>query len=230
MRHSIADFGTKDVLRFLGKKLTPQFQGEVLSDYKQRPEGVRVKHSVAANSVKMYDKAGSVLRTETTVQDPRIFKVVRQAQGDPASEAKLRPIRKSVIDLQDRADACDQVNNRYLDALVAVDPDKRLRDILDPVLKRAKLGDRHLRALRPSSDPDLPLLRAVSSGDFMTAGFRNRDILRILHSEVASEKERRRLSAKLTRLLRILRAHGLIQRIDGSYRYRVTATGRRVVS
>jgi len=229
-RHSITDLGTKDVLRFLGKKHTPQFQGEVLSDYKQRAEGVRIKHSVAANSVKMYDKAGSVLRVETTVQDPSQFKIVRKAQGDPRSEAKLRPIRKTVIDFQDRAHASNQVNDLYLDALVAVDPGDRLHDILQPVLERAKIGDRHVRALRPFSEPDLPLLRAISSGEFITHGFRNRDIFELLHPRITDEKERRRLSARITRLFRILRAHGLIRRVEGSYRYQVTAPGRRLVS
>lgn len=229
-RHSITDLSTHDVLRFLGKRITPRFQGEILSDYKHRVEGVRVKHSVAANSVKMYDKAGSVLRVETTIQQPGEFKILRKAQGDFQGDTKLRPIRKNVVDLQERAAASSDVNDRYLDALAAVDPGERLRNVIDPVLKRTKLGDRPVRALRPFSEPDHALLQAMSSGDFITSGFRNRDILRVLHPDIESTDEKRRASARITRLLRILRAHGLIRRIDGSYRYQVTAAGRRVLS
>jgi len=228
-RHAISDFNTKDVLRFLGKTVTPRFKGEVLSDYKHRLEGVRVKHSVAANSVKMYDKAGSVLRVETTIQYPKEFKVLRRAQGDPDSKLTLRPIRKGVIDIKARADASNQVNERYLDALAVADCNQKLQQLLDPVLKRTKLGDQSVRALRPWSEPDQPLLLAISSGTFLVGGFRNQDILRQLHPDITDKDERRRLSARITRLLRLLRAHGIIERKAGTYRYHVTITGRRLI-
>jgi hypothetical protein len=35
---------------------------ELVSDMKTRPEGVRIKHRLGENSIKMYDKQGSVLR------------------------------------------------------------------------------------------------------------------------------------------------------------------------
>ncbi len=61
---------SEDVLRFLGRKLHPSFQGEVVtSDKYRRPEGRRVKHRVRRNSIKMYDKY-SVLRIETTINNP----------------------------------------------------------------------------------------------------------------------------------------------------------------
>ena len=54
------------------------FSGEVVSDFKRRAEGVRVKHSINGNSVKLYDKAytpkGSVLRAETTVHNGDDFR------------------------------------------------------------------------------------------------------------------------------------------------------------
>ena len=41
-------------------------QGEMLSSLKHRPEGLRLKHQANGNSIKLYDKQGSVLRVETT--------------------------------------------------------------------------------------------------------------------------------------------------------------------
>ena len=41
-------------------------------------EGVCVKHYLEENSLKMYDKQGSVLRVETTINQPRRFKVYRR--------------------------------------------------------------------------------------------------------------------------------------------------------
>ena len=69
-------------MRFLGRwvptttgKVYGQFQGEVISDLKSRAEGVRLKHSLNANSIKLYDKEGSVLRVETTINRTEEFKV-----------------------------------------------------------------------------------------------------------------------------------------------------------
>ncbi len=68
VRGSIIAFGSKDVLRFLGNRPDRRSQDDVTSSYRDRPEGIRVKHQAHANSVKVYDKAGSILRTECTIQ------------------------------------------------------------------------------------------------------------------------------------------------------------------
>ena len=49
----------------MGRKLDPSLKAEVVTDTKARPEGWRVKHGLARNWVKVYDKV-SVLRVETT--------------------------------------------------------------------------------------------------------------------------------------------------------------------
>ena len=54
-----------------GAQAIKSIKGEVISDLKHRPEGIRVKHSVKGNSLKMYDKEGSVLRIETTINKTR---------------------------------------------------------------------------------------------------------------------------------------------------------------
>lgn len=63
-----------------------RFPSEVVSDLKRREEGVRIKHSVNGNSLKLYDKAftvrGSVLRTEATVHSGDDFRVYRPKEGD----------------------------------------------------------------------------------------------------------------------------------------------------
>ncbi len=42
-----------------------------ITSFKDRAEGVRVKHWVRGNSIKLYDMAGSLLRTETTIGTAR---------------------------------------------------------------------------------------------------------------------------------------------------------------
>src|SRR5260370_16756265 len=67
VRHAIEHFKSPDVMLFLGRKAHGGFTGEIITSFKNRPEGLRVKHWVRGNSIKMYDKAVSVLRVETTI-------------------------------------------------------------------------------------------------------------------------------------------------------------------
>lgn len=76
VRGAIATFASRDVMRFLGKRPDRRYSGEVVSDYGDRPEGVRVKHLAFGNSLKVYDKGGSILRVETTINQPGALAVV----------------------------------------------------------------------------------------------------------------------------------------------------------
>jgi len=44
------------------KKPHGNFQGKVIADCLERPEGIRIKHRMKANSLKMYNKYASLLR------------------------------------------------------------------------------------------------------------------------------------------------------------------------
>jgi hypothetical protein len=74
LSHSTLCFGAEEVMNFLGRKLAANFQGElvsVLSSFAcRRVGGSRIKHRVKQNWLKMYDKAGLVLRIETVINNP----------------------------------------------------------------------------------------------------------------------------------------------------------------
>ena len=230
-RYAIADLGSRDTMRFLGKRLVETFRGEVITNYKHRPEGICVRHATSGNSIKMYDKQGSVLRVETTTNKPGEFKRRRRAEGNPDSERKLRPLRKGVADMKLRAKASADANARYLDALATVDCDRKLEDILHKVLQRVDLGPRKVRALKPWSNPDVELLRLINRGEFIANGFRNRDLLPLVAATALDDPDdRRKAAAKLSRHLRILCAHNVIRRIEGTHRYVVTANGRVLIA
>jgi hypothetical protein len=89
--HAITSFGSGDVMRFLGGKVQSAFRGEIISEFKDRPEGVSVKHWVDTNSIKLYDKKASVLRPETTINDPYGIKVFRPKEGAPWGDKEWRP-------------------------------------------------------------------------------------------------------------------------------------------
>jgi len=63
-----------NIATFLGKKLSPQFEGEMGNRFNIRIEGTRIKHTMGPVSLKLYDKFGLILRIETTVNDPAFFK------------------------------------------------------------------------------------------------------------------------------------------------------------
>lgn len=228
VRHATHHFHSPDVLRFLGHKLGPHFKGELTSSFKDRPEGVRVKHYLEGNSIKMYDKAGSVLRVETTIGNPKPFKVFRPAEGADDGKYDWRPLRKGVADLHRRAQVSQRANNTYLDALSAVSDDTPASQVFDEVARPARWHDRRVRALKIGDPNDIALLQAISRGEFATSGFRNADIRDQLYptKRFAPVEEAKRLSARTGRLLRLLRAHGLIRKVQRSHRYRLTPRGQ----
>lgn len=229
-RYAITDLGSKDTMRYLGKPLVASYRGEVVTNYKLRPEGICVRHAAGGNSIKMYDKQGSVLRVETTTNRPGEFKSRRHADGDPNSEVKMRPLRRGVADIKPRVRVSAKANDAYLDSLASVDSDRTVEDVLENVLDRSEIGGRVVRALKPWTDPDISLLRVIGRGEFVTNGFRSRDVLPLLHELPTDPDDRRRLTAKLSRHFRLLRAHRIIEKVEGTHRYRVTKSGRTLLT
>jgi hypothetical protein len=236
VHHGLRTFASPDVMRFLGRKkpttgrMPGHFKGEVISDLKHRPEGIRVKHSVNGNSIKMYDKEGSVLRIETTINKTEDFRVYRAKQGDPGGQKSWRPLQRSVGELWRRAEVSAAANRRYLEALASV-ADKTPAGEAGAEVCRAVVreGRRH-RALNPWSQNDAALLQAVSRGEFAINGLRNRDVRRQLWPKTGTNLQERQRAGKVTRQLRLLRAHGLLGKVSGTHRYVLTSAGRKIIT
>jgi hypothetical protein len=227
----ITQMSSADVMRFLGGKVHGAFRGEIVSDFKDRPEGVRLKHRVGDNSVKLYDKQGSILRVETTMNNPAGFKVYRRREGDPDGPQAWRPLRRGIADLHRRAQVSQACNERYLDALAALDTSVPLKKLLGRLCRPTLWNGRRFRALRPWAEPDMKLLQTVSRGEFTLNGFRNRDLQALLFDGLPSAPQQKRSrSAQVTRLLRLLRAHGLIKKVTSTHRYLLTANGREIIA
>lgn len=224
--HAASAFSAEDVLRFLGRKLHPTLAAEVTSDARRRPEGWRVKHRMARNSIKVYDKA-SVLRVETTINDPTQFRVLRVKDGHRV----WCPMRKGVANLGRYHHVGRQANERYLDALAAAHDNRAGVAVLHrhtkPITNR---GRRHAR-LDPLSPDDLALFRAALAGEHAIVGFRNADITRRLHPKpAATDAEARRRCQRTSRLITKLRGHGLVAKVPRRRLYRVTAYGQRFMA
>lgn len=238
VHHGIRSFGSSDVMRFLGRKVPTStgrapghFQGEIISDLKHRPEGIRIKHSLHGNSIKLYDKQGSVLRVETTIVHPEEFKVYRAPENNPTAEKSWRTLRRSVADTPRRAEISKAANQRYLQALASTTGSVPLYEQARSVCQPVRDKGRRYRALNPLSEEDARVLQAISRGEFTVSGFRNRDLRELLCSSRPSNlKIRKQAAAKITRILRLLRAHRLIRKLGNTHRYVLTEKGRTTIT
>jgi hypothetical protein len=241
VRHALLNFRSAAVMRFLGQKIPASgevhghFAGEVTTTLKRRPEGVCVRHTVNGNSIKTYSGPGFI-RVETTMNAPHDFKVYRTKENDPDGEQDWRQLRKGVADLQRRATVCQAANNRYAEGLAAVKDQTPLKEWTDPLCQRTLAPgqnpqQRRVRALNPLSAEDAGLLEAILDPKFTINGLRNRDLVQMLYTKPSTDPhEKRRRSGRVTRLIRLLRAHGLLQKIPKSHRYQLSADARKRVT
>jgi hypothetical protein len=228
--HALRQFNGQDVLKFLGRRTNCRFNGEVCTNVRRREEGVRIKHWVEENSIKMYDKQGSVLRIETTLNNVRRFKVRRRRVWGGQRKMRWVPMRKGIMDLPRRTETCRAANERYLKALGVVGESSPTRQLLDPVSRRVTEKGRPYRALRPVSPEEARVFEVVLDGRYLLKGFKNADIRRSLGLNSSKDpQERRRGSGRVTRLLGLLRAHHLIGKVSGTRYYRVTDRGQHVM-
>jgi hypothetical protein len=230
--HACLNFSAQDILTFLGRRLHPRFDGEVLTDCKKdRWPGARVKHRVKNNWLKMYDKFGQVLRIETVINNPREFKVRRRVLRRGRSRMDWCPMNKGVANFYHYHEVARAANDRYLNALAVVDRPRAGAKALDRVNKPARLGQRRRRGLNLLRVEEQTLFRAVLRGEHHINGFRNRDVQAVLFPlRVRDVPGQRRRTAHVSRLLHLLRAHGLIAKVPHAHRYRVTAKGEILMS
>ena len=178
---------------------------------------------------------GDVFRVETMTANAPVFRAYRSVEGGPPDAMAWRPMRQGVCDLYSRTQVSQRANERYLDAFATLDDTTRMAELIRPLQQPCEYRTRRVRALRPFAD-DYTLLEAVNRGEFMLHGLRNRDLQRLLYPGLTAAaapleaKEKRRRSAAISRKLRLLVAHGLLQKVQKTHRYQVTTAGRLAIS
>ena len=226
VEHATLRWGASDILGFLGRKLDGRFTGEYRTEMKRRHEGIRVKHWINANAIKMYNKQPTLLRIETVINRPHEFKVRRPGRRHGRLVVEWFPMSKRVRYLPRYAEVSLQANSRYLQGLsVVTDLSEQVRAI-DTVCEPVVREQHRARGLNPLRKREVALFAAVLHGEYALHGFTFRDIARVAGIRLPSDpKERRRLSSKVYRRFALLRAHGLIAKIPRSRRWRVTHKG-----
>jgi hypothetical protein len=159
--------------------------------------------------VKQYHKEGVALRTETTINDARDFSIGKRLPNLPA----LREVGFSA-------------NRRLLDVQrISHDPmigDVVFRQIAHPVV----VNSQRAPALRFGDQRVHAVLAAIVVFCLLPDGFANRT-LRDHLAPLLGVPAATMTAGRMTYDLRRLRLHGLIERIPGTHRYRVTDLGFR---
>ena len=212
-----------DIATFFGRKLHGNYQDEQGSRYNKRWWGQRIKHRMGPVSVKMYDKFNTVLRIETTINKVGFFKQYREVHHrDGSVSTQYAPMKKTMYSLPPLAEQALAVNKRYLNFISAIESDEvgveRVQQLAET---QSDDKGRRYKGFNLLAEEDASFFRLLSDGSFLIVGFSNKALRQHLpHKSVG----------QISRLLRRLRAHGLIKRVQRSYRYYLTTFGRTVVT
>jgi hypothetical protein len=230
LHHAMRVSDSGSVMKYLGRcNRRGAMPNEVASDYRRRYEGFRVKHGVNRNSVKMYNKSGSILRIETTINHTRDFKVFRHPDDNLNRPASWQKMRKGVSDLHRRCKVSDKCNERYADALASAQVEEKLKELVSPACNRIKKNGKTYRGLNPWHEQDYKLLAFLARGENAIEGFRNKNLRKWLYpeSDKLGKKDQKKYSGRVTRLIKLLRVHGLIKKVAKENRYTLTSKGQK---
>lgn len=236
LRHALMTGTSTRVLRYLGRPVTAadkpdrRSHSEVATRVFDFHEGVRVRHWVDRNSVKVYNEQ-NVLRVETTINAPGQFQVYRRAQGE-ANDAskKLRSLRKGVADLPLRAKVSHEINNRFMEGLATFSEQTPLRELFSELTKASTRKGRRIRALDPTGK-DRELLEALGDPVFSVSGLSNASLRQRLRSTAwGAHRTDKQLAARISRHLRLLRDHGLLRKVANRRRYHLTVKGQQFIT
>jgi len=162
-----------------------------------------------SSRIKQYHKEGRALRTETTINNAYDFRIGKRLHNLP----RLRKVGF-------------QANRRLL-RVQRISHDCSIgEEAFQNIVRPAWHDGQYAAGLRFGDPRVLALLAAIVSFRLLPRGFANRDLREyvapLLNLPVAQLTQ-----GKMTYDLRRLRLHGLIDRICGTHRYRVTEEGFR---
>ena len=224
--------GTFDrVLRYMGRPVRKDSQPysntnpDLMTRLSQWYDGARIRHWVDQNSIKMYNEH-NVLRFEFTMNDPTKYLIHRHIEGNKNSEKKLRPMRKGIADVGARAKISSNRIHCFCEHMATVTEPSRVGDLLSKVAQPIISKGKSYRALDVTGK-DLELLRAISDPKYTVDAISNKHLRETLvGSTWAKDMTGKRLSARISRHLRLLREHGLIKKVPKQHKYQLTQKGR----
>jgi len=159
--------------------------------------------------IKQYHKQGRALRTETTINNTRDFYVGKSLRNLPT-------LRKIGFQANRRLLQVEQISH---DCLLSEEVFQRVNRPIQIAAQRAS-------ALRFADPPVQALWSALLLFQLLPTGFSNRNLRENLAPLLGLQPDEL-TQGRMTYQLRRLRLHGMIERIPGSHRYRLTILGLR---
>ena len=191
-------------------------------------DGLRIKHWCEKNSLKCYNEH-NVLRFEMTMNNPARFKIHRHTENqDKSGQKNLLPMRKGVADTKARFDVSKAAIDRFTEHMAAVKETTRLGDVLSLAADPIASGNKRFRAL-DAFGKDREFLSAASDPVSDVCAITNKGLQKTLaKTPWAKGMKGKRLSARISRHLRLLREHGLIRKLPNQRKYALTDKGRKL--
>jgi hypothetical protein len=229
LRHAHMTGTSTRVLRYMGHPVSADGQPhwlakpELLTRVQQWYDGMRIRHWVDQNSVKLYNEQ-NVLRVETTINNPGRFRVYRHTEGQEKTESKkLVPLRKGIADIPLRAQVAADINHRFSEQMATMTNETPVCDVLKKVVNNQEPKFRDLDII----GKDRELLQGISDSIYVVSGITNKLLQQKLEGTLwAKGKTGKQLSARISRHLRLLRHHGIIKKMSKQNKYYLTDYGR----
>jgi hypothetical protein len=204
------DLGRPDQVQLIfGRRVTRQTPGRFRT--RVLTEGVTPSLHIdyKRSRIKQYHKEGRALRTETTINDPRDFRLGKRLVNLPALRQVGFQANRRLLDIQRISQDCALGEDAF-------------RRVNEPVAVQGQRAS----ALRFADRAVQALLSALLVFRLLPRGFSNRD-LRDHWAPLLGKVPEALTPGQMTYHLRRLRLHGLIERVPRSHRYRVTDSGWR---
>ena len=153
-----------NIAAFWGRKLHPQYQGEMGSYFNTRIEGTRLKHSMGPASIKIYDKFGFILRIEGTV--------------------------KGIYSLTLLQEMLQAANYRYLQFISAFDDPSPGFVKLNKISQAVTQNSRSYKGFNFFDEDDQKLFETIARGEFNLSGFQNKHLRKLLPGKTSAQISR----------------------------------------
>lgn len=217
----------ENVMSFLGKKLRGNQAGKIQSNCRKTYNGFRIKHQSGGLGIKMYNKAGNVLRIEVMINKVSEFKVMREVRHMDGSLSKEKAaLKKSIYSLIDLVRIANDVTRRYLDFIAKLEDNSRGIKELTEFTDRKTDGKKTYKGFNPLNELEYRIFQALSSGALIAGGFRNKHLKKYLEIYFYQQWT----TSKVSRLLKRLIVFKLIKRVRNSYKYYLTEKGRVIIT
>lgn len=234
--HALMTGNCERVLKYMGRPVYgegqphPLSNPELLTRVNLWHDGMRIRHWVDQNSVKLYNEQ-NVLRFEMTMNNPGKYKVHRHKEGQDKTDPKnFLPMRKGIADIHLRSKVSSDRINSFTEQIATVSGKTPLANLLENISSHTTQNGKKYRGLDVAGK-DRDLLKAISDPKFNVSSITNKALQEKLgNSEWSNGMTGKKLSSRISRNLSLLRAHGLIRKLPNQRKYILTDKGRKITT